>query len=94
MALWHDLYPEDEVPETLGEMSREAWTLRKRGVDILRLWQDGEYHYLVVQSILDSSLTCMAVQRYLMSRWDTKYIEVRPYASSLKAAFEFKFLQG
>jgi len=92
MALWHDLYEEETVPEDLGEMSKEAWTLRKRGVDILRCYQKGDFTYLVVKTKLDYSLTCAAVQHYLMARFETKYRKVGIGDFYLKGALEFVFV--
>jgi len=94
MALWHDLYTAEDDDDGTPEMSREARLLRKRGVDIIRCYRKGDYTYLVVSSILDSSLTCMAVQHYLQARWDCKYREVHPAYGPFKGGFEFVFVEG
>jgi len=92
MALWHVDSDYDAVPPELGEMSREAWQLRKRGVDILRCYEKGDFTYLVVKARLDYSLTCAAVQLYLMARFETKYRKVGIGDFYLKGALEFVFI--
>lgn len=92
MSLWHDLYPVEEVPASVGEMSMEAWVLRKRGVDIVSLKQRGQICVLMVKSTLDYALTCAAVQHYLVQRFETKYRKVTFGDFILKGELVFEFL--
>jgi len=92
MALWHDDYPQEEVPASVGEMSIEAWTMRKRGVDIVSLKRKGDACYLTVKSRLDYALTCAEVARYLKARFETKYHKVGFTDFILKGELVFAFV--